>query len=120
VHDNLGTIVGAGIDTFWFAELPAAVQVMVAIRLVGLPDEFTEERSHSTATRIKDPSGQTVSEAVGEFTVSAEGARPDFLTGVTIPAAVRFEVNQEGAYAVEYEFGGSEQTIPIHVVVGSP
>jgi hypothetical protein len=39
---------------------------------------------------------------------------------VTIPAAVRFEVDQEGAYAVEYEFGGSAQTIPVHVVVGSP
>jgi hypothetical protein len=120
VHDNLGTIVGAGIDTFWLPELPAAVQLMVAIRLVGLPEEFTEDQTHATATRIKDPAGQTVSEAAGEFTVSAEGARPDFLTGVTIPAAVRFEVDQEGTYAVEYEFGGSAQTIPIHVVVGSP
>ena len=61
-----------------------------------------------------------ISEATGRFTVSAEQARPDFLTGVTIPAAVRFEVHHEGAHAIEYEFGGAVKTIPSHVVVGSP
>ena len=93
---------------------------MVAIRLVGLAEEFTAEQTHSTSTRIKDPAGKTISEVAGEFTVAAESARPDFLTGVTIPAAVRFEVDQEGAYAVEYEFGESGKTIPIHIVMGSP
>ena len=120
VHDNLGTIVGAGIDTFWLRELPGAIQIMLAIRLVGLPEEFTSEQRHPMATRIKAPNGDTLSEAKGEFAVEAEGARPGYLAGVTIPTAVRFDVRDEGTYAIECEFGDAWKSLPIHVVHGLP
>src|SRR6185437_6497287 len=77
VHDNLGTIVGAGVDTFWLPEMPGAVQLMLAIRLVGLPDEFTPDQRRRTATRIKGPDGETLSESIGEFAIGAQSARPD-------------------------------------------
>ena len=35
VHDNLGTIVGAGIDTYWIPELPTTMQVVLAIQAPG-------------------------------------------------------------------------------------
>jgi hypothetical protein len=84
VHDNLATIIGGGIDTFWVEELPSTIQLLLAIRLTGLSEEFTPD--HSTATRIKDPSGNTISEMKGEFAIGAESERSDFQAGVTLPA----------------------------------
>jgi hypothetical protein len=120
VHDNLATIVGAGIDTFWFAELPAPLQLMLAIRLVGLAEEFTPDQQHPTATRIKDPRGETLSEMAGTFAIGAQSARPEFLAGITLPAALQFEVAEEGSYAIECEFGGASKSLPLHVVQGLP
>ena len=120
VHDSLATIVGAGIDTVWLAELPAPVQLMLAIRLVGMVEEFTPDQLHRTTTRIKDPRGQTISEVGGDFSISAESARPEYLAGVTLPAAVGFQVAEEGTYTIECEFGDATEAIPIHVVLGQP
>jgi len=120
VHDNLGTIVGAGVDTFWLEQLPSAIQVMLAIRLVGLPEEFTPEVEYRTATRIKDPSGEIMSEVSGGARIGADSARPDYLVGVTMPIAVGFEVAEEGTYAIEFEFGEAWSSIPIRVVQGVP
>jgi len=93
---------------------------MIAVRLVGLAEEFTPDQKHATATRIKDPHGETVNEMGGNFAIGAESARPDYLTGVTLPMVVRFDVAEEGTYAVECEFGGAEKSLPIHVVHGLP
>jgi hypothetical protein len=93
---------------------------MVAIRLVGLAEEFTPDQRHTTATRIKNPAGEILSEMKGEFAIGAESPRPDFLAGVTIPAVVRFDVSGEGSYAIEYEFGDAWTSLPIHVVHGLP
>jgi hypothetical protein len=105
VHDNLATIVGAGIDTFWFEELPSTV---------GLDQEY------ATANRIKDPNGGTVHEATGTFALQADSAKPEFLAGVTLPVALQFEVSEEGTYAIEFEFGDAWASLPMHVVVGNP
>ena len=56
----------------------ATVRVMLAIRLVGLAEEFTPDQQHTTATRIKDPHGQTISEMTGQFAIGAESASPDY------------------------------------------
>lgn len=120
VHDNLATIVGAGIDTFWVQEIPSQIQLWLAIRLTALPEEFTEDQQHATATRIKDPSGNMVSEMKGKFSIGAESARADYLAGVTIPALVQLEVTEEGTYALELEFGDAWTSLPVHVVHGTP
>lgn len=52
VHDNLGTIVGAGIDTFWVQELPSRIQLMLAIRLLGMIEELDPDINHSVTNRI--------------------------------------------------------------------
>jgi hypothetical protein len=119
VHDNLGTIVGAGVDSVTVPELPHLVRLAVAIRLVGLVEEFTPDRRHAMANRITDPDGSILSELSAEFAINVESSRPEFLTGVTLPAAARFDAADEGTYAVEYEFGDSVKTIPLHVVLGA-
>jgi hypothetical protein len=93
---------------------------MLAIRLTALPDEFTLDQKHPTTTRIKDPSGNTLSEMSGEFSVNADSARPDYLAGVTIPVAIQLEVTEEGTYAIECEFGDAWKSLPIHVAQGVP
>lgn len=120
VHDNLATIVGGGVDTYWFQEFPAQIHLMFAIRLLGMAEEFTEDQNHPTVTRIKDPNGNMLSEMKGEFAIGANVARPDYLAGVTVPIAMGFEVAEEGTYAVEFEFGDAWQSLPIHVSLGQP
>ena len=83
VHDNLATIVGGGIDTFWLPELPGLVQVFLAIRLTATPDELEADTPHKTANRIKDPRGELMSETQGEIRIAGEAARPDWLVTVT-------------------------------------
>jgi uncharacterized protein DUF6941 len=120
VHDNLATIIGAGIDTFWFEDLPTTLQVLLAIRLTGLAEEFTDDQMHTTATRIKDPDGNTISEVKGELVVGVEQRQAEYLATITIPAAVQLEVTEEGTYAVELEFDDAWKSLPIHVVHGTP
>ena len=62
----------------------------MAVRLVGLDDEFTEDQERPLINRIKDPAGNTIAEAQGAFAIAATSARPDFLTGVTMPLVLGF------------------------------
>lgn len=122
VHDNLATILGAGVDTFWFQELPSPLQVAMAVRLNAMADELGDDQQHHVTTRVRDPSGNQISEVEGDISISGEAARPDYLVGVTLASAIVFEVTEEGTYAIEFEVdhGASTATLPIHAVLGSP
>lgn len=120
VHDNLGTIIGAGVDTYWVRDLPTTIQVVLAIRVLGMADELTEEVAHSSANRVRDPSGEIVSEISGDFRIGAEVVREDWLTGFIVSSVVQFEVTQEGTYTIDTDVDGSSQSLPIHVVHGTP
>ncbi len=120
VHDNLATIIGAGIDTLWVEELPAQVQVMFAIHLRGMVEELDPEIKHAFTNRVQDPQGKVIGEAAGEIAIGAQSARLEWLTGITLPLAVGFEAAKEGAYTFEFSFDDAEKSLPIHVVVGQP
>ncbi len=120
VHDNLGTIVGAGIDTFWVQELPSRIQLMLAIRLLGLAEELNPDINHSVTNRIRDPLGAVVGEATGEMAIGSESARPEWLTGITLPFVVVFDATQEGTYTIEFSVDDASKALPIHVVHGTP
>ena len=94
--------------------------MMVAIRLVGLPEEFTPDQERPIANRIKDPHGNTLEEATGTFALDVDSARPDFLAGATLATGVRFTAPEEGTYALEFEFGEAWASLPIHVIQGPP
>lgn len=120
VHDNLATIVGAGIDTYWVPDLPAQLQVVMAVKLLGMADELDESIKHAVTNRVRDPAGNVLTEAKGELAVGVEAAREDWLTGITLPAVATFEVAAEGTYMIEVEVDDASHSIPIHVVHGLP
>lgn len=120
VHDNLATIVGGGIDTFWVQELPAQLQVPLCVRLTGLPEELTPEQQHVATNRVRGPNGEVISEISGEFAIGADGARPDWLVGISLPTLVQFEATAEGAHTIDHVVDGAEYSVPIHVVIGQP
>ena len=120
VHDNLGTIVGAGIDTYWVAQLPAQLQVVVAVRLLATAEELEENAPHPVANRIRDARGDVVSEVAGEVSFQGSSARPEWLAGIVLGTVVQFEATEEGTYTLEHVVDDSSEQLPIHIVVGVP
>ena len=122
VHDNLGTLVGAGIDTFWLLELPTQIQVPMAIRLTGLPEELAPDVQHTARNIIRGPNGDTVSEVSGEFALGGGQIieRADWLQGVLVHTVIGFEVASEGTYTFEHLVDQSSASVPLHVVHGPP
>jgi hypothetical protein len=118
VHDNLGTLIGAGIDTLWVPEMPTPVQVVMALRLTGTADELTPDHAHEARNLVRGPDGEVVSEVAGELRVGLQGARQDWLNGVVLPAVVQFEATEEGTYTVEHHVDDATSSIPIHIVHG--
>lgn len=122
VHDNLATIVGAGIDTFWLPQEPRVVAIQFAIRVTALADELTSGESHKLVERVRDPSGTVVHELEGDLNWTAEGGvpHPDWLQGISLPIGAQFPADAEGTYSVTHQFDASEHSLPLHVVHGFP
>jgi hypothetical protein len=122
VHDNLATIVGAGIDTFWQTELPVGIQVAFIARLQGLPEELTEDVVHDIRQIVTGPDGTVVGDASGEakFGLVSGNPRADWLQGLMMPLIVGFEASQEGTYTFELIIDSSSRSVPLHVVHGAP
>jgi uncharacterized protein DUF6941 len=121
VHDNLGTIIGAGIDTYWLPELPATIAVVLAVRLLAMADELPEDVRHHAVNRVRGPHGELLSEVGGEFNMGGvEAAQPEWLAGFIVPSLVQIEVTEEGTYTIEHEVDGSSKSLPIHVIHGYP
>jgi hypothetical protein len=116
VHDNLATIVGGGVDTFWVPQLPAPVQVWLAVRLTAAPEELEAGEQHVTVNRIRDPHGELISETRGEIVLGGQAAQADWLVGITVPAVVAFEAGEVGTYTIELEVDDGSRSLPIHVV----
>jgi hypothetical protein len=118
VHDNLGTIIGAGIDTLSVPELPSPIQIVLAVRLVAMNEEFTLDQQHHATNRVLNPAGEPISEVKGEFTVAAESSRSEWLAGVILPIVVRFPAEEEGTYTIELIVDSASTSLPLHVVAG--
>lgn len=122
VHDNLGTIIGAGIDTYWVPEFPAPIQVLLAVRLLAMAEEIEqgEKQKHAMTNRVRDPRGDVLSEMGGKFSVSAVATNPDWLTGIMAATAIQFEAAEEGTYTIDHLVDNASASLPIHVVEGLP
>lgn len=101
-------------------DLPATIQVVLAVRLLAMADELGEDVAHKGVNRVRDPRGELVSEIGGEFRISGEAAHQDWLTGIMVSSLVQLEVTEEGTYTLEHEVDGSTQSLPIHIVHGLP
>jgi hypothetical protein len=120
VHDNLGSMIGAGIDTFWIPEVPAPLQVMLAVRLTATADELSPGIQHLLRTVVTDAQGQVVFEAGMEFEANTEAAQTEWLNTLVLPSVVQFEVAEPGTYQLEQSVDADSKSIPLHVIVGEP
>lgn len=122
VHDNLATIVGAGIDTYWVPTLPVPIQVPVAVRIEALPEELAPDVQHTVRNILTGPDGSVLSDLTdtGAFGGGQVVERPDYLQGVALATVVQFEAEQEGTYQFEHMVDDSSASAPIHVVQGPP
>lgn len=119
VHDNLGTLVGAGIDTFWLKELPAPIQVLLGVRLLAMAEELDGE-PHEAINRVRTPAGEVLSEVRSEFGIKSENAQQDWLSGVMLATVVQFQAEHAGTYMIEFVIDGNSKELPLHVVLGPP
>lgn len=124
VHDNLGSIMGAGIDTFWVQGVPAPIQVAMAVRLTGLQEELEDDVEHEARNIVRGPGGAVVSDLGGMFKVGRHGDTPpdraDWLQGIMLPLIVRFMAESPGTYTFEHIVDASSASVPLHVVLGLP
>jgi hypothetical protein len=117
IHENLATMIGAGIDTLTPPELPAGVQVTTAVRITGLPAELEAGLKHTTRTVVRGPDGEIVSEVDGEFEVEGHGPPEvhDWLQGFVVSLAVAFDATEPGTYKIEHFVDASSAVVAMHV-----
>lgn len=120
VHDSLGFISGAGIDTFWLEELPKEVVVTIAVRLLATSDELSSHQPHTARSIIRDPDGDILSDVGGEFVADGTNARTEWLNGLMLLTIIRFEADVDGTYMFEHVVDASHKEIPLHIVHGQP
>jgi hypothetical protein len=97
--------------------LPTVIQVVLAMRVLAMADEFGEE-GHTATNRVRGPSGEAISEVGGPYLVEGEPGYQDWLQGIIVTTVIQFEVSQEGTYMIEQEVDASTESLPIHIVHG--
>jgi hypothetical protein len=116
-NGNLATIVGAGIDTWQVAELPADLGTMVAARAVAAPADVTGQMV-ALHCHVESPDGSSCRDVLDGSVgpVDLPDARQDWAIGVFFPIAVRWRAEVEGAYTLHLRIDESEHPLPLHVV----
>jgi hypothetical protein len=120
-NNNLATLVGAGIDTWWIPEIPAALGVMVAVRAVGPPDEVAGAMINFHS-HVEAPDGRRCGDELDSELgpIQAPDARQDWALGVMFGFGIRWQVDQEGTYTVHLRVDHHEHPLPMHVIHGTP
>lgn len=123
VHDNLATIIGAGIDTFWPGELPGQLEVTVVVRLLATADELGPGHEHTMRNVVRGPDGEPLGlprEATFQAGTAAEvsSAHEDWLNGIELVTMAAFEASEQGTYTFELTVDDSTSSTPLHVLDG--
>lgn len=120
VHDNLATMVGAGINTWTVPGFPVPIQVTLGVQFVGTAEELAEPQQHEMCNRIYGPDGTLVDETVGQAEIGLENPNTEWLNALVLPFACIFEARSPGTYQLEHSIDGNAKQIPLHVVQGDP
>lgn len=119
---SLGTIVGAGIDSWLAPELPIDLGLMLAVRLAGAADEIfgatIRFRCHVESPE-GEPVGQELDLPIGP--IPDPGVRQDWAVGLFMPVAIRWPAEEYGTYMLQLQIEGiPEHGFPFHVVNPNP
>ena len=123
VHQNLATIVGAGIDRVWLPELPPPepVGILCAVRVVAsheeIDDEPPDEPEHTLVNRVYDPSMKVISELTQPFALGGT-FEPQMEPAVILPIGVMFEPSEEGLHTIEIAADDRGFSVPFTVAIG--
>ena len=115
-------MVGAGIDTLWTPSLPRDVGVMLAIRIVGLQQEFVNDQEHVLRIETLDPSMNPVGKTLeAPFTANiGPDALPGFEIGRIVVVRAQWHARDEGCYTINPSVDGQGCTLPISIRAGQP
>ena len=117
VNNNLATIVGAGIDHMYVPALPMNVQVVLAVRLVGDPEEATSETHTLRCVAFGPDTLDELARAEGELDMRGSAVlSSDWLASIHVPMGVMFHAESEGAYRLEVSVDDSDAyLLPMHI-----
>lgn len=100
--------------------MPAPIGFIVALRLAGLPGDFTEEADKQIEANLLGP-GMTLLESL-EFEAPVFGPAPGHPAGWEIarllPLAIRFVAQAEGSHSIDFYVNGryqQQKTMPLWV-----
>ena len=111
-------------DMLFVEELPAPIELVVVIRVCGLPEEFAEGAERTVEVKLRDPGLDELRSM--DFEVRTGGPSPDHPEGwemnTMIPILLQFTALQEGAHSLDFYANGKLQRCPItfRVVEGAP
>jgi hypothetical protein len=110
----------AGWDELHVESLPAEIEFIVLVRLLGQPEEFAEGTDHTMEANLTGPGMEGVANVVFNLPSSEPG--PDHPEGwemnALIPIVLQFTANSEGTYMVDLYVDGRYQqgrSIPFRV-----
>ena len=110
-QDGTATLVGAGIDALWLAEVPSDVGIFLMLRLAGQPDEF-QEAAHQFGINLIDPESDErdlLSFEFGPMPGPPPLAQPGLDVGMLLPAQVQWQADHFGLYTLELLIDGRRQ-----------
>jgi hypothetical protein len=121
IGEGGATIVGGGIDAMTVPVVPAPVQVMVAVRLVGQEGEVQGTMQHRITANVLNPAMEQITPPFEATFTAQRGPQhpPGWEASAIIPMMHRFLAETEGAYTINIAVDGKSQTVTFVVHVGS-
>lgn len=114
------TIVGAGADVVQVPQIPSPVQLLFAVRYIGLEEDLDGEAVHPFGCRMYKPDGEKVGEQGGQLTATATLRVPGYAVELIVPQALVFGAEEYGTYSFEFSIDDHNLRVPIHVVEPQP
>jgi len=116
VHDDgSALVVGAGTDIAFVASFPATIDLVLAARLVGPPDEV--EHVMAGSVRRPDMTSLTSFETIFKQGAQNAYAPPGWEAGLVQRVAIQFVADSEGPYDVVVAVDGNGRSVPFLVLL---
>jgi hypothetical protein len=126
----MATMVGAGIDVTFHAQYPAAVGLMVAVRLAAPPEELAPGQIHMLRCRVLDADNEPVTAPDGsqvpelEVGIGSQVPVQQLVQGWLVQPLVAFGlqwwVTEPQTYTIAISVDGADPHLSPHHVVRPP
>jgi hypothetical protein len=115
LQDGIAAIEGGCFDLLGAPSLPAPIEFIAFARVLGMPEEFTEEADRDVEVYLTGPGMEPLVSLQFEVPTSEPG--PDHAEGwemnAMIPIVIQFTAQAEGAHMIDFYVNGRVQRCPI-------